>query len=94
MTGRLERHPWVRPSELLITRILVLPLGVVVASPDAAVVATLAAESAFFLESKHTLKCLLLEILALRATASLEHLIPASAASRARPVRRAVVAAP
>ena len=49
---------WVRPSERVITR--TLGRGVVVASPVAAVaaVATLVAESAFFLESKHTLKCL------------------------------------
>ena len=51
-------RPWVRPSELVITTTLALPRGVVVASPDAAAVATLVAESAFFLESKHTLKCL------------------------------------
>jgi len=53
-------RPWVRPSELVITRTLGRgPQGVVVASPDAAdaaVVATLVADSAFFLESKHTLE--------------------------------------
>jgi len=60
LTGRLERRPWVRPSELVITRTLGRgPQGVVVASPGAAVVAavaTLVADSAFFLGSKHTLE--------------------------------------
>ena len=57
-TGRLERRPWVLRQADLDTPTFAPrgPLGVVVASPVAAVVATHAAESAFFLESKHTLK--------------------------------------
>jgi hypothetical protein len=61
--GSLVRRPWVLRQADLDTRTFAPrgPQGVVVASPDAAAaaaVATLVVESAFFLESKHTLKCL------------------------------------
>jgi len=58
--GVSVHRPWVLRQAELDTRTFAPrgPQGVVVASPDAAAVAILAAESAFFLESKHTLKCL------------------------------------
>ena len=60
MTGSLVRRPWVLRQADLDTRTFAPrgPQGVVVASPDAAAVATLVVDRAFFLESKHTLKCL------------------------------------
>ena len=63
--GVSVHRPWVLRQADLDTRTFAPrgPLGVVVASPDAAVaaaVATLVVDRAFFLESKHTLKCLVL----------------------------------
>jgi len=57
MPGRQVRRRWVlRWVDLAMSTLGTGPLGGVVASPAAAAATAVAAEAAFFLESKHTLK--------------------------------------